>query len=154
MVYKKLYKSFKFAFEGVAYCISNERNFRIHITVAAIIYLLSPYYKFTPAEMIMLTLVIAVVILAEMVNTSIETIVDMITDEFHTLAKKAKDVAAGAVLIATLCAIMCALFLILRPTIMLFIINDVFRSPVKIVISLLVIILSYLFVKGNDKKNV
>ncbi len=149
MIYKKLYKSFKFAFEGVYYCISNERNFRIHMTVAAIIYLLAPYYKFTPAEMIMLTLVIAVVILAEMVNTSIETIVDMITDEFHLLAKKAKDVAAGAVLMATLCAIMCALFLILRPNIMAYIISDVFHSIPKIIISLVVIILSYLFVRGK-----
>jgi len=149
MIYEKLYRSFKYAFEGVGYCISNERNFRIHITVATIIYLLAPYYKFTEAEMIMLTLVIAVVILAEMVNTSIETIVDMITGEYHVLAKKAKDVAAGAVLMATLCAIMCALFLILRPSIMAYIISDVFHSTPKIIASLVVIILAYLFVRGK-----
>ena len=100
----KLFNSFRYALSGILFCVKYERNMRIHITVTLYVLYFSKFYEFTRGEWIMIFVTCVLVIVLEMINTSIEVVIDKIFPDYHTLAKIAKDVAAGAVLIATLAA--------------------------------------------------
>lgn len=102
---KALIKSFSFAFKGIAYCIKNERNMRIHLTTAIYVFLLSGFFELSRTEYMLLIIVSACVIAMEIINTSIETIVNLLTQHYDHLAKIAKDAAAGAVLVSALAAV-------------------------------------------------
>lgn len=95
-----LLRSFGYALYGVFYALTRERNLRIHFTAGAFALYFSKYYNLSPAEIGLLVLCIGFVLACEMINTAIEHTVDLETSEFHHLAKIAKDVAAGAVLVA------------------------------------------------------
>ena len=88
---KALIKSFSFAFKGIAYCIKNERNMRIHLTTAIYVFLLSGFFELSRTEYMLLIIVSACVIAMEIINTSIETIVNLLTQHYDHLAKIAKD---------------------------------------------------------------
>ncbi|MGL5715161.1 MAG: diacylglycerol kinase [Paraclostridium sp.] len=98
-------KAFNAAIEGIIYTFKKERNMKIHYVVAVAVLISSLFIIDSKVEMILLLFTISLVIISEMFNTAIEKTVDMITDEFHPLAKIAKDVAAGGVLIASLNAV-------------------------------------------------
>lgn len=91
--------SFGYALEGLKYTIVTQRNMRAHFLVSLIVLLLGLYLPLNKVEVLILFLCIAMVLFAELINTVMETIVDMVTQEYHPLAKVAKDVAAGAVLL-------------------------------------------------------
>lgn len=93
-----LLESVRFAAAGFAHCFRRERNFRIHLTVAVFAVILALLLKISWSEFTVLLLLIALVIFSEMVNTAVENIMDLITPDYHPLAKVIKDVAAGAVL--------------------------------------------------------
>lgn len=90
--------SFKNAFVGLVSCLKTERNVRVHMCVAFYILCFMRFYDFTRAEKAVLLLTVGAVIAFEIINTAVETCVDLVTPEYHDLAKRAKDVAAGAVL--------------------------------------------------------
>ena len=94
-----LKKSFQYAWYGVWYAISHNQNLRIHITAAVFVILASIFFKVTPFEMGILGVMIVLVISAEMINTAIEEMTNLITKEHRQEAKIAKDVAAGMVLV-------------------------------------------------------
>jgi diacylglycerol kinase (ATP) len=108
---KKLIDSFNYAIEGIIYTFKTEKNMKIHFAAAILVLILSLFYNFSKLEMIAIIVTISLVLMAEMINTAVETIVDLITDEYHVLAKIAKDIAAGAVLITALNAIFVAYLL-------------------------------------------
>jgi diacylglycerol kinase len=91
-------RAFKHALDGIIYCFASQRNMKIHAVASGMVIALALYLQFSTVEMIMLVLTIAGVVVVEMLNTAIETIVDLASPEVHPLAKIAKDVAAGAVL--------------------------------------------------------
>jgi diacylglycerol kinase (ATP) len=95
----KLIKSFIFALEGLKYTIGTQRNMRIHYIAALIVLLLAMYLPMSKVEVLVLFVTIILVLFAELINTAIEALVDLVTEEYHPLAKVAKDVAAGAVLL-------------------------------------------------------
>ncbi len=100
-----LVESFNYAFEGIIHVLRTQRNMRIHFTLAVVVLvgaLVSGVNKF---ELIALLIAIAFVLIAEMVNTAIEGAIDVATTSFDPMAKLAKDIAAGAVLIATVTAV-------------------------------------------------
>lgn len=97
-----LLKSFSYAFEGVLYALKHNQNLRIHFMTAGIVILASLFFEVTPFEMGILGVMILLVISAEMVNTAIEQMVDLIVNEHKKEAKIAKDVAAGMVLLTAL----------------------------------------------------
>ena len=97
--------SFKAAFAGMRYCVRNERNMRIHLTIALGVVLLSVFYDFPPADWGLLLLLFGTVISAEMFNTAIERVVDLLSPSYNNLAKLAKDIAAGAVLVCAIAAV-------------------------------------------------
>lgn len=103
---KKITDSFNHAFEGILYALRTERNIRIHVLAALLILIFSLFFPLNRLELLMLFLSISFVVMAEMFNTAVETVVDAFIDRYHPLAKVAKDVAAGAVLVAALNALL------------------------------------------------
>ena len=101
MNHRTLFKSFSYAFEGVYHTIRHNQNMRIHIAIALLVMTASLILRVNPFEMGVLGIMILLVFMAEMINTAIEEMVDLITTEHKQQAKIAKDVASGMVLIAT-----------------------------------------------------
>jgi diacylglycerol kinase (ATP) len=97
--------SFRFAVEGIVHVFRTQRHMRFHFITVVLVLCLGLLYRLSPAEMAVLFLVSAGVLISEMFNTAVETVVDMVTQAYHPLAKLAKDIAAGAVLIASLTAL-------------------------------------------------
>jgi diacylglycerol kinase (ATP) len=98
-------ESFNFAFEGIIHVLRTQRNMRIHFAVAAAVLVAAIATGVDRMELIALLLAIAFVLITEMVNTAIEASIDVATTSFDPLAKLAKDIAAGAVLISTVNAV-------------------------------------------------
>ena len=101
---QSLRRSFGFAFAGLRYLLAAERNARIHLLATAIVVLVSVWLRLTPLEWALVLFVIGFVFFGEMANTAIELLVDLSTLEYNPLAKHAKDVAAGATLVAAMTA--------------------------------------------------
>ena len=98
---QSLLESFNFAFEGIIHVLRTQRNMRIHFGIAAAVLVTAFWVGVTNLELISLLLAIAFVLIAEMLNTAIESAIDVATTAFDPMAKLAKDIAAGSVLIAT-----------------------------------------------------
>ena len=99
-----LFKSFSFAFEGLKVALANGRNFRIQLTVGLAAILTGLFLNISGAEWVGLFLIISLVLILELLNTSVEAIVDLVSPEIRDRAKTAKDVSAAAVLIASFAA--------------------------------------------------
>ena len=108
-----LFKSFKFATEGIISEFKKGRNFRIQILMGTLAVILGIVLKITPPEWFSLILVISSVLILELINTAVESMVDMISPEIQEKAKIAKDVSAGAVLVASIAAVFVGAFLFL-----------------------------------------
>ena len=100
-----LLESFNYAFEGIIHVLRTQRNMRIHFVIAAVVLVAGLATGVSRLELIALLLAISFVMIAEMINTAIEGAVDVSTTSFDPNAKLAKDIAAGAVLIATINAV-------------------------------------------------
>ena len=100
-----LLESFNFAFEGIIHVLRTQRNMRIHFAIAVAVLVAAVALGVSRIELIALMLSIAFVLISEMINTAIEGAVDVSTTSFDPNAKLAKDIAAGAVLIATINAV-------------------------------------------------
>jgi diacylglycerol kinase (ATP) len=98
-------ESFNFAFEGVVHVLRTQRNLRIHFAVASGVLVAALAFDVSRLELIALLLAISFVLIAEMLNSAVEAAVDVASTSFDPLAKLAKDIAAGAVLIATVNAV-------------------------------------------------
>lgn len=99
-----LLKSFNYAIEGVIHVLRRERNMRVHFALATVILVLAFAYDVTKVELMILLVAISFVLIAEMVNTAVEEMIDVATTGYDPRAKIAKDVAAGAVLVASVVA--------------------------------------------------
>ncbi|WP_342032494.1 diacylglycerol kinase family protein [Mesobacillus boroniphilus] len=108
--------SFKFGFEGIAAAAAKERNVQIHLTISVFVIFMGFVFSINKYEWIAIILAIGGMISMEMMNTAIERTVDMYTKEYHPLAKQAKDIAAGAVLVFAIASVMIG-FIIFLPRI-------------------------------------
>jgi diacylglycerol kinase (ATP) len=109
-----LLTSFKYAFSGMWHVLRTQRNARIHLLVALGVIVLGLWLGLSRTEWAIIALTIGLVLVAESFNTVAESAVDLMTGEYHPLAKIAKDVAAGAVLLMAITAVVVGL-LILGP---------------------------------------
>ena len=100
-----LIDSFNYAFQGVIHAVRTQRNMRVHILVAVAVLVTAIAVGVTQMELIALVITIAFVLITEMINSAVEGAIDVATTSFDPLAKLAKDMAAGAVLIATIAAV-------------------------------------------------
>ncbi|NJN23814.1 MAG: diacylglycerol kinase family protein [Acaryochloridaceae cyanobacterium RL_2_7] len=113
-VAQNLFVSFKYAGAGLVYAFSTQRNFKIHTAMGSIALCLGLILKLSPVELSIIALISALVMAMELVNTALESVVDLtVGKEYHELAKVAKDCAAGAVLMLAFAAIVIAGLLLL-----------------------------------------
>ena len=98
--------SFRYAFAGFKHVLRTQRNPRIHLGVAAVVTLAGLVLRLPPLEWAVVVLTIGFVIVTETINTVVEVAVDLVVEEYHVLAKLAKDISAAAVLIAALTSVL------------------------------------------------
>lgn len=98
-------RSFRFAFAGIHYVLRSQRNARVHLVAAGLVVAAGIYFRVTHIEWAVLALTIGLVLSAEMINTVAELAVDLLTQRHHPMAKIAKDVGAGAVLVAAIASV-------------------------------------------------
>jgi len=109
--HRSLFKSFEYSFEGLVHAIRENQNMRIHIAIAVIVIIVGLVLEVSPFEMGILAVMILLVLMAEMINTALEEMVDLIVTEHRRQAKIAKDVASGMVLVATIGAAIVGIFI-------------------------------------------
>ena len=108
-----LYKSFGYAFEGIGTCIKKERNMKIHCVAAVLVVIAGVILKISLLEWCICLTLFGLIMALELVNTAVEAVVDLVTEERKPLAKIAKDTAAGAVLIAAIMAVIAGIIIFL-----------------------------------------
>ncbi|MDP4240234.1 MAG: diacylglycerol kinase family protein [Bacteroidota bacterium] len=108
---KKRILSFRYAFRGICHVFGTEANMKIHLVVAALVIVCGVAFTISLTEWMFCLLCIGLVVGAEMFNTAIENVVDLASPELHPLAGKAKDIAAGAVLICAIISVIIGLFI-------------------------------------------
>ena len=156
---KRLVDSFNFAIEGLISALKNEKHMKVHILAAIIIVILAIVINASKVEILIISLSVSFVIITELVNTAVEAIIDLVSPERHPLAKLAKDVAAGAVLVAAINAL-CVGYLLFYDKLL-----DIFDGAnelhviagrkgnisilILILVSILVIVLKTFFRKGT-----
>ncbi len=112
---RKLANSFRYALRGIWYCILNERNMRIHLVAAGYVFFISRFFSLTKGENTLLILTVCAVLMCEMINTSIETVINLLSPAYHILARIAKDIAAGAVFVSAAASVAVAVILLGDP---------------------------------------
>lgn len=119
-VASNLFISFKYAWSGIIYAFKTQRNFRIHISIGTLAICLGVFLHLSSVEMAVIGLTSGLVLVMELLNTAIESVVDLtVKQTYHELAKIAKDCAAGAVLVSAMAAVLVAGVLLLPPLVKL-----------------------------------
>lgn len=103
--------SFRHAWDGLVFAFVSQPNFRIHVIIAATVVFAGVYVELSHIEWIVICFTIMTVLAAEMANTAIEQTIDLLTDKYHLKAKRAKDVAAGTVLLAVTLSVVTGLII-------------------------------------------
>jgi diacylglycerol kinase (ATP) len=117
-VASNLFVSFRYAWAGLSYAFQTQRNFRIHLFVGTLAISLSLFLNLSRVEVAIIGLTIGAVLTMELLNTAIESVVDLtVRQTYHELAKIAKDCAAGAVLISAFASVVVACSLLIPPLI-------------------------------------
>ncbi|WP_373892842.1 diacylglycerol kinase family protein [Virgibacillus natechei] len=117
---KKRPLGFAFAWNGVREVVSTERNFQIHLAATLLVVIAGFFFQVTNIEWSILILVIGLVLVTEIANSSIEKMMDYVKPEMHPAAQVIKDVAAGAVLVSAAIAVIIGLLIFLPKLDMLF----------------------------------
>ena len=152
----KLYdlrKSFVYAFRGVVFCIRYERNMRIHVTATVYVFFFAlTFYELNRAELILLILTCSVVMSLEALNTALEVLTDKASPEYSSLAKAAKDAAAGAVLLSSIAAAIIGVLLFWDLEMFRVIADYFIQSPLLLVALLISAILAGIFVLNGKER--
>lgn len=119
------------ATNGIIYSATTQRNIRIQLVLAVIVMVLSLVYGLNTAEFLCLLFAVFMVIFAELINTAIETVVDLFVDVYHPKAKISKDVAAGAVVLAACNALVVGYFIFFKEENLKAISDSIFNNMVK-----------------------
>ena len=144
--------SFNYAVSGIITSLKTEKNMKVHYIIAILIIISSLFFDFTRIEFLLLLFSISLVVITEMINTALERVVDLITEDFHPLARIVKDVAAGAVLIAAINSIIVGylLFFDRLNSLTDLLLFKIRRSPIHLTfVALLVVILITIGLKAK-----
>ncbi len=109
---KNFIDAWKKAFSGIWYTIKTQRNLKVQLGIALIVIVACIVFRLNIIECMFLAFATMLVIITETMNTAVETVVNLCTDKFHPLAKIAKDVAAGAVVLSSLNAVIIAILIV------------------------------------------
>lgn len=117
---KKLINSFKYAFTGIFSALKTERNLKIHISIATLVIIFGIILKISKIEWLICLICIMTVISSELINTAIETTVDIAMPNENELAKRAKDIGAASVLVLAITSAIIGLIIFVPKIIILF----------------------------------
>src|SRR5690554_5284018 len=152
MKIRKLIDSFNYAISGLIYSLKTQRNMKVHFIIGSLVIFISLFMDFSRIELIVLFFTICLVIITEMINTAIEATIDLYTKTYHPLARIAKNVAAGAVLIASINSVLVAyvLFFDRVNPITKILLHRVQQSPGHLTfVSLILVIIAVIMVKSR-----
>ena len=130
---KSFIKGFNYAFKGIIRVIKEERNMRIHIAFALNVLIFAPFLKVTRVEYALLLLTVALVLGLEAVNSAIENLCDKVTKEKDELIKRAKDMAAGAVLMGCIFSVGIGITVLCKPNELFLLFTAIFTNPLYII---------------------
>ena len=105
MKVRNIIDNFNYAVSGIITAIKTEKSMRIHYIIALVVLLSSLFFDFNRTEFLLLLFAVSLVVISEMFNTALERTIDLVTKDYHPLARLVKDIAAGAVLIASINAL-------------------------------------------------
>lgn len=117
---KRTINSFKYAFNGLIDTYRTEQSVWIYIPVALIVILIGFYLKINTTEWLIIILILGIILSLELINTALEAVVDLATEKYHPLAKKAKDTVSAAVLIFAVTSVIIGLIIFIPKIILLF----------------------------------
>ena len=117
---KKFLLSFTYPIKGLKYAYRNEQNLAVDVGVALLVIIFGFIFKLNLTEWAILALTIGLVISCELINTAIEAVVDLVTEDYHPLAKVAKDTAAAAVFVFAIIAVIVGLIIFMPKLLALF----------------------------------
>ena len=118
--FKRLIKSFRYALEGFKHAFKYEQNFIVHSLVAILVIIFGFIFKISKVEWILIIIVIGFVLAFELINTALEALVDLVTNEYKELAKVTKDTASAAVLVLAFASIIVGILIFLPKIIEIF----------------------------------
>lgn len=147
--------SFNYAIEGVVWALRTQRNMRVHVTAAIAVLVACIMLGIRGVPLGLVVFAISLVFATELINTAIEATVDLSTDHYEPLAKTAKDVAAGAVLVAALNALVVAYLVMFDPLVDVFArgLSTVAASPGELtVLALGLVLLVVLVLKALSRE--
>lgn len=116
---KRLTKSIGFALNGIQACFKQEPNFKIHVACTLLAVAAGTYFKINSIEWIIIVICIGAVLAAELMNTAIEQLCNMVYKERHQVIKRIKDLSAAAVLVIAMSAAICAAIIFIPKIILL-----------------------------------
>lgn len=145
------------AVNGIIYAATTQRNIRIQLVLAVIVMILCLFYGLNTTEFLCLLFAVFMVIFAEMINTAIETVVDLFVDVYHPKAKIAKDVAAGAVVLAACNALVVGYFIFFKAENLKAISDSMFNNMVKsplhlAFVAIMLVIIAVIAMKASCSK--
>ncbi len=147
MAFKRFIHSFYYAVRGFFTAVKHERNLRFHLVAAIYVFAFAIlFYNFSKAEYILLTLIVCLVISLELINSAIERVVNKISPDKNDMARDIKDICAAAVLVASIGAVFCGVFLFWDIEIISGIINKLSTNIIGAVSFLLTILFSAVFI--------
>ena len=152
---KSLFNSFVYAFKGIFWMLTHERNFRVHITclVYMFYYLLRyDFFAVTRTDCAILLLASGLVIGGEMLNTGIEKADDSVSKEKRKTIAISKDVSAGAVLVFAIFAVLCGVSILFQPEAFQALFNHYVQAPINILWFVLSVAVATLFIFKFDAK--
>ena len=142
-------QSFNHSLDGLWHCISTQRNFRFHLVAAITVFIVGLMYRLSLNQFVVLIFTVGFVVICEMINTAIESTVDMSCAEYNKYAKIAKDVSSGAVLFSAMMAVIVALLIFLKPDKIVEVLTFVISRPYMWMIVIVYTVMAILFVRGK-----
>lgn len=142
----KLFKGFGCALKGIFYTLKNERHMRIHAVALVYVIFFSVFFNLSAEKYAILLLTGALVIVSEIINSSIESVVDICKNEYSIVAKIAKDMAAGAVLISAIFSVIIAILLFNDMSGYLNIFKFFFKYPFMLLFFCMFSVLNFMYI--------
>ncbi|WP_277668471.1 diacylglycerol kinase family protein [Caproiciproducens galactitolivorans] len=142
----RLFKSFKYAFRGIVYCVNNERNMRIHTVAALYVFVFSLFFEMSRTSYAVVFLAVAMVMAAELFNTVAEELCDMSAASFNPVVRIVKDMAAGAVLVCAVFAVAVGICVFWQPAAFLQIFQFFTSKPLMLLALAVSLVISIVFI--------
>jgi diacylglycerol kinase (ATP) len=151
---KTLAKSFVYAWQGFLYCIKNERNMRIHFVIMVYMYsflFFFDFFKLTKVEITVIFIANTIVFMGELINTAVESTINLVEKRYNKFAKIAKDTAAAAVLVGAVFSFAIGITLLWQPAAFRAL-YEYYKTHIFMLVALIIsLVLSCFFIFSEDK---